>query len=313
MAPVSTIAPLVPAPGERGLASTERAALAERIVSGWDEFLDLSADVDLDAPSRLPRWRGRDVLVHLGAWDDHTPLHGILASARAGGLGAHIDVDAHNDRLIAAHRAAPGPDIVAALRRARDSTAEFLRSAESDQLGLLPAQSVLGTLPVLTVLGAVTYELAIHARDLAPCGAPPPSTELLHSGLAALVDVTGALAARHRLDASIAASTPTGGWAFAAEHGDWTTRELEPDADVRHWPGLESQAATLLDASAGRIHVPPLLVRRELKTHNVPGLLKLVPIVDEVPNLPGGPVLRTAAHYVGGVGRVLGRLPRVGR
>jgi len=310
---MSTSAPLVPVPGERGLASSDRKRLTRRVLAGWDEFVTVAEATDLDAPSRLPGWSGRDVLVHLGAWDDARALDGILASARAGGTGDHIDVDQHNAWVIGRHRGATRAEVLESLHAARSTTADFLASAEADELGLLPTHSVLGALPVLTTLTAITYELAVHSVDLGPCGAPAPSSELVQAGLAALMDVTGALAARHGLEVTVAAGTPTGGWAFSAYDGDWTTVALDPGADVSGWPSIEGSALTLLDASAGRVAVPPLLVRRELRTHHVPGLLALAPIVDEVPNLPGGPVLRAAVRYLGGVGKVMRRIPGFGR
>jgi len=77
-------------------------------------------------------------------------------------------------------------------------------------------RSVLGPLPLSTLVGAGAYELAVHALDLAPAGARAPSTTLLSAGVAALVDTTGALAARCDISAGAACLSPEGGWAFAA-------------------------------------------------------------------------------------------------
>ena len=52
----------------RGLADRRPDVLADLVLPAWDAFLTLAADADLDGPSRLPGWTGRDVLVHLGAW-----------------------------------------------------------------------------------------------------------------------------------------------------------------------------------------------------------------------------------------------------
>ena len=67
------------------------------------------------------------------------------------------------------------------------------------------------------------------------------------------------------------------------------------------WPVVQGRAAELLDASAGRRAVPPMLARRELRLHHVTGLLALAPIVEAVPGLPGGSALRVAVRHLRGV------------
>jgi hypothetical protein len=52
----------------------------------------------------------------------------------------------------------------------------------------------------------------------------------------------------------------------------------------------------------------PAVARRRLKVREVSGLLKLAPIVQAVPGIPGGPILQLAARTVGGASGVLGRL-----
>ena len=71
------------------------------------------------------------------------------------------------------------------------------------------------------------------------------------------------------------------------------------------------RADVLLDASAGRRAVPPLLARRELRLQHVTGLLALAPIIEAVPGLPGGPALQSAIRNVRGVSRLLRRIPGV--
>jgi hypothetical protein len=57
----------------------------------------------------------------------------------------------------------------------------------------------------------------------------------------------------------------------------------------------------LLDTSAGRTHLPQLLLARRLVVRDLRGFMALAPLLDQVPGLPGGPVLVKA---VGGLGRV---------
>ena len=77
-------------------------------------------------------------------------------------------------------------------------------------------------------------------------------------------------------------------------------------------PAVEGSAELLLDAASGRINPVPAVALRRLKVHDVGGLLRLAPIVQAVPGIPGGPILQLAARTVGGAGGMLGRLLRKG-
>ena len=59
---------------------------------------------------------------------------------------------------------------------------------------------------------------------------------------------------------------------------------------------MEGDAAGLLDLSAGRINPVAAITKGHLRVHDLPGLLRLAPIVESVPGLPGGPVLSVAAR-----------------
>jgi hypothetical protein len=50
------------------------------------------------------------------------------------------------------------------------------------------------------------------------------------------------------------------------------------------------------------------VARRRLKVRQLGGLLRLAPIVQAAPGIPGGPILQLAARTLGGAGGVLGRL-----
>jgi hypothetical protein len=130
---------------------------------------------------------------------------------------------------------------------------------------------------------------------------------MLSAGLASLVDVTGALAARCEISTTAGCLAPEGGWAFASNGPDWLTMDL-PGVPTG-WSVVDGRASVLLDASAGRRSVPGLLARREMRLHHVSGLLTLAPIVDAVPGLPGATALGGAARHLRGAGRLLRRLP----
>jgi hypothetical protein len=275
------------------------------VLEAWDAFLTVAESADLDAPSRLPGWRGHEVCVHLGTWPEHDPLASVVADARAGVGHRPASADEVNDLLVRTHRDASRNEVLAALRLARDNAADYFAAADP-ALDTLPTASVLGPLPVLGVMLAGTYELAVHALDLVPAGAPPPPESLLLTGLGALADVTGALAARMRVHAGAALHAPSGGWAFeAAEHG-WTVQRLGPQRP--RGAAVEADAALLLDFSAGRVNPLTAITRGHLRVHDLTGLMRLAPIVESVPDLPGGPVLRVTARTLGGLGRL--GLPR---
>ena len=287
------------------MADAGRDEVTGMVLGAWDAFLGQVATVDLAAPSRLPGWRAQEIAVHLGCWDDHTALADLIAAARSGGRGAVPDVDAVNARVTTAHRDATRDEVVAALRRNRDATARYLQE-EPRELDTAPTVSVVGRLPLLSVVLGQAYELAVHGLDLVSCGAAPPPSAVLQSGLAALVDVTGALAASCGLPGEVTLATPEGGWGFAADGQGWTVHRLPPGEFSG--PAVEASAILLLEAASGRVNPVPAAAARKLRVHEVAGLLSLAPIVQKVPGIPGGPILQLAARTMGGAGGLLGRL-----
>ena len=291
------------------MADAGRDEVGRRVLSAWDAFIQQAETVDLTRPSRLKGWRAQEICVHLGCWDDHTAMADLIASARAGGTGTPPDVEAVNARVTTAHRNASRDEVLAALRRNREATARYL-AEEPVELDTAPTVSVVGRIPLLSVVLGQAYELAVHGLDLVSCGAAPPPADVLQSGLAALVDVTGALAASMGITGGVTLATPDGGWAFASDGDGWTVRQMPPGRI--DGPAVEAPADLLLDAASGRINPVPAVARRRLKLHDVGGLLRLAPIVQAVPGIPGGPILQLAARTVGGAGGVLGRLFRKG-
>ncbi len=289
----------------RGLASAGRDVVGGLVLGAWDAFLAVAQSVDLDRPSRLPGWRAQEICVHLGVWDDYHALEGLLASARVGG-GPTPDVDAANARVTSAHRNAPRTEVLAALRRHRDAVQGYLRTAPPG-LDLAPTAAPVGVLPLLTTITAECYELAVHALDLAEAGASSPPDGLLDAGVAALADVTGALAAAHDVPGTATLLTPAGGWRFAARGQGWTVDRLTGREEV-DGPAVTGAPAALLEASAGRANPVALLARRKLGLQDPAGLLALAPLVDAAPNLPGGPILRLAARSLSGAAGLLTRL-----
>ena len=296
-----------PAPGRCGLAETDLQELGREVLAAWDGFLEVVRDpaTDLTRPSRLQGWTGRDVLVHLGSWPDARVMEALLASADEGGHGTTPPPDAGNEVLVAAHRDAGVEEVVESLVRARERIAHFWES-EAQTYGRLLSRSTVGPLPVASLVHAGTFELAVHAMDLAPCGAPPPPAQLLDRGLAALIDLTGNLAAHADVEIELTGQTPSGGWQFASGPEGWSTVRTPPGevAGV----GVRGTHADLLDAAAGRSSLPQLLLTRRLVVHQLPQWMRLAPLLDDVPGLPGGAALKTA---VGGLSGVVGGLSSV--
>lgn len=289
----------------QGMADVGREQVSSMVLGAWDAFIAQAQTVDLGRASRLPGWRAHEICVHLGCWHDHTAMADLIASARDGGTGTPPDVDAVNARVTAAHRDASREEVLAGLHRNREATARYL-AEEPDELDTAPTVSVVGRLPLLSVVLGQAYELAVHGLDLVSCGAQPPPQEVLQSGLAALVDVTGALAASMDISGGVALATPHGGWGFRSDPHGWEVRRLP--SGRADGPGVEAPADLLLDAASGRVNPVPAVARRKLRVHEVGGLLKLAPIVSAVPGIPGGPILQLAARTVGGAGGVIGRL-----
>jgi uncharacterized protein (TIGR03083 family) len=292
-------------PRSQGMADAGRDQVAEMVLPAWDAFLDQAAAVDLDRPTRLPGWRAHEVCVHLGCWDDHTALADLVASARAGGGGTPPDVDATNARVTAAHRDASREEVLDALRRNREATARYL-AEEPRELDTAPAVAVVGRLPLLSVVLGQAYELAVHGLDLVPLGAPPVPAPVLQAGLAALADVTGALAAAEGITGGATLATPEGGWRFAADGDGWTVRRVAPGE--ASGTAVEAAADLLLEAASGRVNPVVALARRRLKVHELGGLLALAPIVQAAPGIPGGPILRLASQTLSGGRGLLSRL-----
>jgi hypothetical protein len=216
-------------------------------------------------------------------------------------------VDEVNARVTAAHRNAPRDEVLAALQRNREATVRYLAD-EPAELDTAPAVSTVGRLPMLSVVLGQGYELAVHGLDLAAVGAPPVPEEVLQSGLAALADVTGALAADAGIIGGATLSTPDGGWTFAADQQGWTV--VRVGAGRVRGTAVEAAADLLLEAASGRVNPVAALAQRRLRVHELPGLLRLAPIVSAAPGIPGGPILQLAARTLGGAGGLLGRFFR---
>jgi Mycothiol maleylpyruvate isomerase N-terminal domain len=294
-----------------GLAAQGRDAVLTAVLAAWDDFLEVASSVDLDRSTRVRGWRAHEVCVHLGVWSGYRAMDLLLASARDGGSVQVPDVDASNAKITAAHKDATRAQILKALKKHRDDVEHF---AEQDPaLDLAPTASLAGRLPLLTVIMGECYELAVHALDLASAGADQPPVRLLQAGISALTDVTGALAASARIDGRVTLRTPDGGWTVVATGEGWTTSPVAgsgSQARAKAGPMVSGTAATLLDASSGRANPVVQLAKRKLTVQDLPGLLRLAPLLSVAPNIPGGQMLALAAKTLSGATSLFGRRSR---
>ncbi|WP_370063568.1 DinB family protein [Streptacidiphilus sp. MAP5-3] len=268
--------------GPRGIAEESPEAVRARILGGWDALLTLAdaGEGDLRAFAALGSWPGRPVL---GA---------LMAAARGETPTPRRPKPFDPSR----------DEVLAALAEGRERVAAALDEVlPVPELGRRLVDSPLGPLPVLTQIHAMGHELA---QACAGAEIPRP---LADAGLAAMVDVVGALAWRQRLPSSAGLWEPQGpaqggegvGWVFTADADGWRTRPRTAEDDV---PGVEGAAEHLLVSSGS---LPSMIAKGEIRLRRVGGLLALAPLVDQVPNLPGGTLLRRAVSAVS----VLSRLP----
>jgi hypothetical protein len=298
--------PLEPDPHEHGLASADPGALAEQINRGWELFEEVAGQVDLTAPSRKQGWSAREIVAKVGEWEFGRRLEHILAEAHDGDADFY-DADEVDEEVRARAADLPDEDILAAVAAARQTTADWLASDGPLTWGLVHTSSPLGPLPVLTVMSAMTYQLAIATLDLEPCGIEAPD-ELMHIGLAALIDTTGALAARKHVTGSFTAVTPEAVIGSGARGGHWRTAFLAEDPHAG--PGVVAPARTVLDVTSGRANVAHLYRTGELHVRDLTGLIRLAPVLDGVPGIPPLGAVGRALSVVDAVGGLFGRLRR---
>lgn len=291
--------PLRPDPGEVGLL-TDFDHLRQRIDRAWELFESVLPDVDLRAETRSRGRPARDLIVPVGAWPDARGIHRMIADARAGATSTESE-SAASARLRAAHRDAPDSAVLEAFHTAADHVRQWLASAAAPDESRLVGPSPLGPVPIGTMIHAATFQLAVIARDLRPAGAPElPELDAL--AVVALVDSSGAVAARLDATASIAAVSPQVAAGTGTVRRSWRT--LVADDDHAHLgPAVLGPAGLLVDIAAGRIDLIELA--RRLRVRDGRGLVAMAVVLDGIPDLPAAGVLRRAggALRLGGLRR----------
>jgi hypothetical protein len=322
--------PSLPGSGEQGLASRLAASTAATSVRSWETFrdslYDLSAAGRFDAQLRSTSAGGRhqtvrDLAIGIGAWPEARTV-AVIEQEAADGVVGDFDQDPLTEQLRNLYSGCSDAEILAAVDASVDQLNEWTQNTATTDSAVLPVRSLLGTLPVLTLLHAACYQLAVYALDIessASNGTPMPAADaqLKFAGVAALVDVTGAIAARHGVAASIAARTPDGVAATrASATNSWRTVTLDAGSLVDA-PSVTASTKTFIEVTTGRVsNIPALMLRRELVLDDIPGLLHITPVLEGVPGLPGGTALRaatTSVRAMAGIGGRLSRLTHLGR
>ena len=268
--------------------------LRERVLGAWDALLALAAEGDRDDLGPL---------AEVGSWPERPVLERLIAQALIAPAEHEPPAEPRAD-----HSGDGREAILAALAQGRQRVADALALTEQrPELALVELDSALGPLPLLTQIHAMGHELALAALRLPGAADAALPGALADAGVAALVDVVGALAHRQGLRARAAVwDRATGGWQFRADATGWTSTPCPPTAQPGV-PGIEGTAVTVLGVPSGRAALPALLARGDLRLHRIGGLMALAPLVEQVPGLPGGALLRRAVGVVG----LLGRLPGV--
>ncbi len=295
---------LTPSMHEHGLASRPIEEQAATVDRAWELFMEVVAGADLSAPSGRPGWSGRAVAARVGEWDFTRSIDDLVGEAHDGDADT-VDSEATDARVLGEEPWLDDEAVLGSLSRARASASRWMTSDGPATWGLVHTSSPLGPLPVLTVLSAATHQLALSALDLEACGGTVP-LELEHIGVTAMVDATGALAARKRIPGSFTAVTPELVVGVGARDIHWRTAVL--DEVPQEGPGVTATARTVLQVSSARVNVAHLYRTGEVKVHDLPGLIRLAPVLEGAPGMPPLGAIGRAMQVVDAVGGLLGRL-----
>jgi hypothetical protein len=297
---------LRPGPHEHGLASGDLGALADSIGQGWELFGKVASTADLDAPSRREGWLGRDIVARVGHWPFTRGLDDLLGDAQSGEAAAH-DSESTDRVILERSPDLSEAEIRASIDAAATRTLDWLSGDGPQVWGLVPTSSPLGPLPLLTVVHAMNFQLAVAALDLEPCHADVRD-ELLDLGVLALLDTVGGLAARAEVTGTFTARTGTTTLGIGSRNGRWRTQELSS----HEWlgPGVETDNRSLINATSGRVSATALYRSGEVRVHDLAGMVRLAPALDGVPGIPPMGAVGRALHVMDAVGGLLGRFRR---
>ena len=292
--------PLTPDTGERGLATAEPDALVAATLSSWDAFIEITSSIDLAAaPTAMVT-----AIQELGTWPGQQRFDRLLAEARG-----QAPQDPAEPREFGGATTA---DTLDALRRSRDALERWVDSdPEWQQTGLAAVTTAMGPLPLLTALHGASYQ---QVTVLLPATEDDPQivSPLLGTAVRALVDTAGAFGARAKATASIVAASDTGNVGSGVIAENWRTRAVAHAELDNAGPRVQADALTLIRITSGQADVPALYRNGQLRVSDMTGLMRWLPVLEQVPGLPAAAALGKAAKYVSAVSSVLSKL-RFGR
>ena len=111
-------------------------------------------------------WRVREVLAHFVSTE--RAFISLIENVLSGGSGAPegFDIDAYNQRKVAALHDIDVPDLLEEFRQLRSRTAASVSRLEGDQLQRLARHPYLGVVPLVDIIKLVYRHNQIHLRDV---------------------------------------------------------------------------------------------------------------------------------------------------
>lgn len=292
--------PLTPDSGERGLATSEPDALVAATLSSWESFIEITSSIDLAAaPPPMVT-----AIQELGTWPGQERFARLLAEARGETRPSPSTPQEYGG--------ATQQDTVAALRRSRNELEQWVGTdPDWQRTGLSLVSTAMGPLPLLTALHGASYQ---QVTVLLPVAQQEPQLvgPLLGTAIRALVDTAGAFGARAKTTASIVAASDSGNVGSGVVAENWRTRPV-PEAELdSSGPRVHADALTLIRITSGQADVPALYRSGQLRVSDMTGLMRWLPVLEQVPGLPAAAALGKAAKYVATFSSVLSKL-RFGR
>lgn len=309
----------VPEPDEYGLAHSAPQSVVSSVAAAWSDLVEVvqelhDADAQaLDAHSRHPNRNVKEHLILLGAWDDARRVPDIVAEAKSG-RRTPWDQAALEKQLLSSHASSSPQEVMDALQRALEDVLSWSSQPSALDLASTPAQSPLGALPLLTVMHASVYRLACTLREIGPesLGDDPRVARVVEAGAVALVDTTGGIARRKNVSGSLTVVTETTTVRTTSSTQGWRTEVHEASSAKVSLVGpvIHAQATDLIDITINRAPVAALYQSGDLKVQDLPGLMRLAPVLEGMPGAPINAATATALKLVAGAGSLFSRFKR---
>jgi hypothetical protein len=145
--------------------------LSEKLLREGEKVLAFFEDLDHERLERTVYtegavWRVREVLAHFVSTE--RAFTSLIENVISGGSGAPegFDIDAYNQRKVAALKDKPAQDLLADFRELRLSTVDSVSKLDGEQLQRLARHPFLGVVPLVDIIKLVYRHNQIHMRDV---------------------------------------------------------------------------------------------------------------------------------------------------